>query len=54
MCIRDSCNDCDKFQNNVYDSLNEIPKDITCEYCGKDIDFKKDIIVIYKVCKNEQ
>lgn len=47
------CNDCDKFQNQVYDSLNEIPKDITCEYCGRDIDFNKDIIVVYKVCKNE-
>ncbi|HCW53410.1 MAG TPA: hypothetical protein DG753_06675 [Clostridium sp.] len=48
------CNDCDKFQNHVYDSLNEIPNDITCEYCGKNIDFNKDIIVVYKVCKNEQ
>lgn len=48
------CNECDKFQNDVYDSLNEILKNITCEYCGKDIDFNKDIIVIYKVCKNEQ
>lgn len=47
------CSDCDKFQNVVYDSLNEIPKNITCEYCGYDIDFNKDIIVIYKVNKNE-
>lgn len=47
------CDDCDKFQNVVYDSLNEIPKNITCEYCGHDIDFNKDIIVIYKVNKNE-
>lgn len=48
------CNECDKFQNYVYDSLNEIPKNIACEYCGKDIDFNKDIIVVYRVCKNEQ
>lgn len=48
------CNDCDKFQNEVYDSLNEVPKNITCEYCGKDIDFNKDIIVVYKVHKSEQ
>ena len=47
------CSDCDKFQNAVYDSLNEIPKNITCEYCGHDIDFNKDIIVIYKVNRNE-
>ena len=48
------CNDCDKFQNEVYDSLNEVPKNITCEYCGKDIDFNKDIIVVYRVHKSEQ
>lgn len=47
------CNKCDKFQNTVYDSLNEIPKNTNCEYCGNDIDFNKDIIVIYKVNKNE-
>lgn len=47
------CSNCDKFQNLVYDSLNEIPKNITCEYCGHDIDFNKDIIVIYKVNRNE-
>lgn len=47
------CNECDKFQNDVYDSLNDIPNNIACEYCGKDINFNKDIIVVYKVCKNE-
>ena len=47
------CSGCDKFQNEVYDSLNEIPRDINCEYCGDDIDFNKDIIVVYKVIKNE-
>lgn len=47
------CNKCDKFQNDIYDSLNEIPKNLTCEYCDKDIDFSKDIIVIYRVCSDE-
>lgn len=41
--------DCNKFQNEVYDSLNEIPSDLSCEYCGRDIDIKRDLIVIYKV-----
>ncbi|MGL5068097.1 MAG: hypothetical protein ACRC6T_09830 [Sarcina sp.] len=41
--------DCNKFQNDVYDSLNDIPNNLACEYCGKDIDIKKDLIVIYKV-----
>lgn len=43
------CSECDKFQNDIYDSLNEIPENISCEYCGKDIDIMKDAIVVFKV-----
>ena len=46
------CSECDKFQNDIYDSLNEIPKNISCEYCGKDIDTMKDAIVVFKVKNN--
>ncbi|MBM6820685.1 hypothetical protein [Clostridium saudiense] len=46
------CSECDKFQNDIYDSLNEIPKNICCEYCGKDIDIMKDAIVVFKVKNN--
>lgn len=45
------CSECDKFQNDIYDSLNEIPKNICCEYCGKDIDIMKDAIIVFKVKK---
>ena len=45
------CSECDKFKNDIYDSLNEIPENISCEYCGKDIDIMKDVIVVFKVKK---
>ena len=43
------CSECDKSQNDIYDSLNEIPENIYCEHCGKDIDIMKDAIVVFKV-----
>ena len=43
------CSECDKFQNDIYDSLNEIPENIYCEHCGKHIDIMKDAIVVFKV-----
>ena len=46
------CSECDKFQNDIYDSLYEIPENISCEYCGKDIDIMKDAIVVFKVKNN--
>ena len=46
------CSECDKFQNDIYDYLNEIPENISCEYCGKDIDIMKDAIVVFKVKNN--
>ena len=46
------CSECDKFQNDIYDSLNEIPENISCKYCSKDINIMKDAIVVFKVKNN--
>lgn len=48
------CNKCNKFQNNIYDFLNEIPRFINCRHCEGNINFNKDIIVIYKVNENKE
>ena len=48
------CSRCDKFQNDIYDQLNEIPKNIFCKYCGKDINIMKDAIIIFKVKNNSR
>ena len=40
---------CEKFQNTIYKTINEIPNDLTCEYCGSEINKTKDAIVIFRV-----
>jgi hypothetical protein len=49
MCFEVYCNSCEKFQNNIYDNVKDIPEDLTCEYCGHEFNRLEDSIVVYKI-----
>lgn len=43
------CHACDKFQDVIFKNLSEIPDDLDCQLCRKDIDREKDLIVVFRV-----
>jgi len=43
------CNECNKTEGEVYESIDDIPKDLLCEICGRPINSSKNTILIYKV-----
>lgn len=47
------CHSCSKFTGDIFETLNQIPEEIKCEECGKELDPLNDSIVVYKVVLNE-
>jgi hypothetical protein len=44
---------CNKFQGNkIYRSMASIPEDLSCEFCGRDLDKIADTIIVFRVIKD--
>ncbi|BDU92652.1 hypothetical protein SNUCP_21690 [Clostridium perfringens A] len=47
------CRECKKVNGKIHDSFAEIPEEIYCKFCGRQLDPIDDVIVIYRVIKDE-
>jgi len=45
------CFKCQKFVTGPYDSMNEIPEDIECDFCDETLNISDNIVTYYEVIK---
>lgn len=47
------CRECKKVNGKIHDSFADIPEEIYCKFCGRQLDPIDDVIVIYRVIRDE-
>ncbi|WP_179874624.1 response regulator [Bacillus toyonensis] len=43
------CNKCQRYTGEIYESLNDIPDNLICDTCDRELSLFNNIIVVYKV-----